>query len=234
MTGLTAQAVAQMQSDLEVSERNNESLRTQLGLVTADRDKLRLELSTMRQERDDALMVSTQVRTILEHTSLGLVQGINKLNDQQSQMRITRRKRQEQEFDVEFGRHPTFMRRPEHYEAEKDNSERQSVATERPAPEPARPYVREKETRLLDPRAHRTSPIERTPVALRTDAMPVRPMPGPLPRASEDHPYANDPRMPRVDPMQPGPHDETQEDRDRRNLSAIARQIGVTDDDYTS
>jgi len=241
MSDLTAQAVAQMQSDLEISERNNETLRTQLGLITAERDRLRLEASSLRQERDDALVVSTQVRTILEHTSLGLVQGINKLNDQQEQQRIARRKRQEQAFETEFGEtKPQFLRRPAPITRDNDEDAYQGLE-----PEPQRPYIRQApEGRPVpDPRAFRRAPIERTPVALRTDAMPplresdvraprreTRPMPSTLPPASDDHPYANDPRMPRVSPQDPGPHDETQTQRDQRNLSELARKIGMPDD----
>lgn len=109
MTGFTAQAVAQMQSDLSVAERRIRELETLIELVTHERDELRDQNATLRTERDDAMAKAVEMRTILEHTSLGLITGLKKLTDTEVRARQARRELQERKLADENGT-PSFLR----------------------------------------------------------------------------------------------------------------------------
>lgn len=244
MSDFTAQAVADMQRDLEVSRRRVQDLEAQNSIITAERDQLRFDLSAARQSRDEQMTKATKMRTIIETTSLGLIAGIQTMNQDDERAKIARREQQSSNLLAESGESPRFLTRRDTLE----------YAARAAAGSVGGGDDVEHQPQTLEPdhrasggaRSYRMTPIERTPVALRTDAMPVprsahpspvrthvmtrAPLPAPLP--GKPNPYENDPRMPRVDPMQPGPHDETPAERERRSLTELARQIGVQDEDF--
>lgn len=104
MASLTANEVAQMQSDLDVALAQMHSLENSLAIMTNERDMIRSALTKAQSERDYWLVRATEQTAILEGTAATLVAGIER-------QRNAARARQEETLDV--GRDtPAFLKTP--------------------------------------------------------------------------------------------------------------------------
>lgn len=93
---MTAQSVADMEHELQLAHATIAELQERMIKAELERDSLRDQLALAQDERDDATRLATQIETILEHTSMGLVQGVAKLRED----RNTRRRRRNEIFEA--------------------------------------------------------------------------------------------------------------------------------------
>jgi len=106
---ITAQSVADMEQELELAHATIAELQDRVIKAELDRDNLRDQLTLAQDERDDAIRLATQVETILEHTSMGLVQGVSKLRTERDQ----RKRRRNEIFEAAIAEGttvPLFLR----------------------------------------------------------------------------------------------------------------------------
>jgi hypothetical protein len=108
-----AQEVADMQSDIDTLTTQVRSLEHTNSLLTFERDQARAELAEVRAQRDEQLVLATQLRSIVENASMHLVQAVTKIQDSDRRRRIERQAKTEAALDAETGgQTPLFLRKP--------------------------------------------------------------------------------------------------------------------------
>lgn len=112
MAQLTTSAVAEMESELTLARADNIHIRTQLALMEQERDAARVELALMTGRAHDELIRATQLDTILSQVSLGLVEGLKKMQDQKRRLQDQRKAEQERQLGVgQNGASPVYAPR---------------------------------------------------------------------------------------------------------------------------
>jgi hypothetical protein len=201
----TAQTVATLEADLESVERQAQELETSLVLMTHERDTLREKLAVVSAERDEYMITAAQMRSIMESTSMGLVQGLKRMADAQQRRSTMTADRKSHALGVDPSSAPLFIRK------------------RRPS---ANPEEQERLARLADAisggdESHDAA-IERAMQAVAPEA-PAAPVQAPLPpmppmrspammdaRVNQlfPAPYREDARLPKVEPVTPSDFEE--------------------------
>lgn len=110
---LTASAVAEMESELAILHSENIQLRTQLALAEAERDAKKIEVALITEKWQTEMIRATQMETIMSQVSMGLVAGLNKMQDQKTRARQARQASQEGALEVGGkGASPVYAPRP--------------------------------------------------------------------------------------------------------------------------
>ena len=106
----TASDVAEMERDISLLHADNTHLRTQLEIAQSELSECRARLAVAENSAREELVRATQMETILQTTSLGLVTGLQKMKDQRAQERDARRARQLHHLEQETRDIPHSLR----------------------------------------------------------------------------------------------------------------------------
>jgi hypothetical protein len=199
---LTATAVAQMKSDLDVAQTEIESLRLTNAMLTQERDILAVELTLARANASKELVRATSMSTIIRQTSIQLIEGIKRMDDAQ-------RIQQEQALGIGGSDTPEFLKG-------------------RPIPPAGGPndrfnarLLREAQAPLLHRPGRVPEPLERDyqPETIPPTVQEMRDVIDNRPRITGVvRSDIQDPRLPHVSPMP---------DEDVQNLQDLAGRLGV-------
>ena len=108
-----AQEVSDMQNEIDSLTTQVRSLETSNSLLTFERDQARAELAECRAQRDEQLVLATQLRSIVENASMHLVQAVTKIQDSDRRRKIERNEKRVASLDAETGgQTPLFLRKP--------------------------------------------------------------------------------------------------------------------------
>lgn len=193
----TSATVAALEAELDAMDRRNSELESALTVVTHERDNLRDQLILARGERDEYMVAASQMRSIMEATSSGLVQGLRRMADADQRRKDLKRGRQEADLGINSTPAPLFIsshRRRNRIDNEFQEQEQEKP--EQPAPAPVR------ETAQV--RAPASPPVVRAPVPS-----------APVPSLNHAGPYHNDPRLPPVTPVTESDFREIEAETDR-------------------
>lgn len=111
-TQRTATDVAEMESDLVLARAEVERLRTQVAVLTQENGNLRSNLAQAEGIAREEMIRATQMETIMSQVSMGLVAGLNKMQDRKRSEREARRLDQERALGVGDSGGPSFVRTP--------------------------------------------------------------------------------------------------------------------------
>ena len=185
MANLTAHEVAGMQSDIDVMRTEIESLKLSNAMLTSERDHLIVELALTKASRDKEFSKATTMNTIIRQTSVMLIEGIKRMEDQT-------RTQQEIELGIvdpdNMDPSPAFLARRQH-----------GVITGRTSSETPAITEREKAYEIAQERAQERQTEERNDGPRDLDEPPVAALPPRIgPRVRND---IVDSRLPPVSMM---------------------------------
>jgi hypothetical protein len=183
-----SQTVAALEADLESVERQAQELEMSLALVTHERDTLREQLSKALAERDEFMLTASQMRSIMESTSMGLVQGLKRMADAQERRRVMTQERQSRELGVDEKTSPLFIRKRRPSANPEEQKRLEELANAIAGDILEKDYAASPQERVEEPELPSTLPVPPRSI----------PRPMPAPQSFDDHPYNNDPRMPKV------------------------------------
>lgn len=201
MSGITtATDVAEMYERLQDAENKLDITERKFAVVTQEKETLQARLTVMSRERDEELIRSTTMRVLIEHVSMGLVTGLQKMREDETTRKSLRREQQEDELGVTGRAPPARQPAPVQRAPIPLDDDRPPIVKRvlpRPAPSPAPLQSR-----------------DQAPAFLRR----------PEPAIGMQEPDLDDPRLPKVEEYSGGAL--MTRDDDETSLLALANQIG--------